>query len=66
MYSTYHPSLKDPICKIIVHLKCLFLYIFLFLVCENWRVQLILTTYGAICFNHVFTCINGVIGISQS
>lgn len=45
MYSTYHPSLKDPICKIIVHLKCLFLYIFLFLVCENWRV---------IDFNHIW------------
>lgn len=35
---TYHPSLKDPNCKIIAHLKCLFLYIFLFLVCEDWRV----------------------------
>lgn len=62
---TYHQSLKDPNCKIKAHLKCLFLFIFLFLVCEDWRVSLMLTNYGAICFN-LHTFIKSVIGISQS
>lgn len=30
---TYHQSLKDPDCKIITHLKCLFLYSHIFVPC---------------------------------